>query len=55
MVRGAERTAAHDGYTVLVVETQESAAAVIQASKKAGVKSSVNPSAIVGVREYGIR
>src|SRR5215207_9450581 len=27
MVRGAERTAAHDGYTVLVVETQESGAA----------------------------
>ena len=40
MVRGAERTAAHDGYTVLVVETQESGAAEQTAAQR--VLSSVD-------------
>lgn len=40
MVRGAERTAAHHGYTVLVVETQESGAAEQSAVQR--VHSSVD-------------
>jgi DNA-binding LacI/PurR family transcriptional regulator len=40
MVRGAERTAAHHGYTVLVVETQESPAAEQSAAQR--VLSSVD-------------